>query len=55
MNDTENTCIDFKKACELGDCRGFEALQKAGQCNDMVVNPEGFENAEGYSSENIID
>jgi len=39
LNDIKNTCIDLKKSCELGDCRGFEVLQKAGQCSDAALNP----------------
>lgn len=39
LNDIEHTCIDFKKACEFGDCRGFETLQNAGKCSDMELNP----------------
>ena len=32
LNDMENTCKDFKKACELGDCRGLETLKKENKC-----------------------
>jgi TonB family protein len=36
LNYTSNTCADFKKACDLGDCRGYEALKKASRCPDDV-------------------
>jgi TonB family protein len=32
LNDNYNACSDFKRACELGDCRGLEYLQKKGVC-----------------------
>lgn len=32
LKDIENTCADLKKACELGDCRGFDIMHKAGKC-----------------------
>ncbi len=33
LNDSEKMCLDLKKACELGDCRGIEALKKSGECS----------------------
>jgi TonB family protein len=33
LNDSENMCLDIKKACDLGDCRGLELAQKAGKCS----------------------
>lgn len=33
LNDMEKTCRDMQKACNLGDCRGLEILQKAGNCS----------------------
>ncbi len=39
LNDLENMCLDIKKACDLGDCRGLELAQKAGKCSaDAVGN-----------------
>lgn len=32
LNDNNNACGDFKRACELGDCRALEYLQKKGTC-----------------------
>jgi len=32
LNDNNNACGDFKRTCELGDCRGLEYLQKKGTC-----------------------
>lgn len=32
LNDNYNTCNDFKRACELGDCRGFEYMKTQGVC-----------------------
>jgi TonB family protein len=34
LNDSEKMCLDIKKACDLGDCRGLELAQKAGKCSD---------------------
>jgi TonB family protein len=33
LNDSENMCLDIKKACDLGDCRGFELAKNAGKCS----------------------
>ncbi|MBN1832233.1 MAG: TonB family protein [Deltaproteobacteria bacterium] len=33
MKNTGNMCIDLKKACDLGDCRGFDSAKKAGTCS----------------------
>ena len=33
LKDTENMCLDLRKDCELGDCRGIEAARKAEKCN----------------------
>ena len=38
LNDIGNMCIDLKKACELGDCRGLEIAQYSGKCTDDVAN-----------------
>lgn len=38
MNDTDNMCSDYKKACELGECRGYELLKNSGLCNDSDEN-----------------
>jgi TonB family protein len=37
LNDSENMCLDLKKACNLGDCRGLELAQKAGKCSADVA------------------
>ncbi len=37
LKDTENMCLDIKKACDLGDCRGLELAQKAEKCSGDTV------------------
>jgi len=32
LKETGNMCLDLKKVCELGDCRGIESVQKAEKC-----------------------
>ena len=32
LKDAGNMCLDLKKVCELGDCRGIESAQKAEKC-----------------------
>ena len=32
LKDSENMCLDIKKACDLGDCRGLELAKNAGRC-----------------------
>ena len=38
LGDNEAACIDYKKACELGDCRAYDALEKAGICLSPTLN-----------------
>jgi len=47
LKDIDHACIDLKKACELGDCRGFEIVQKAGKCNDNASNPSDIVAGDG--------
>jgi hypothetical protein len=32
LGNTRMACSDWKRACELGDCRGYEFLRKRGDC-----------------------
>jgi TonB family protein len=34
LNNISDGCLDFKKACNLGDCKGYKTFQKAGLCHD---------------------
>lgn len=34
LKDNTNACIDFKKACDFGDCRAFEHMKNKGVCSD---------------------
>ncbi len=34
LNDEENMCADFKKACALGDCEGLQWARSAEQCGN---------------------
>ncbi len=38
LNDNDNMCLDLEKACELGDCRGYDHAKKAGKCIDNAVD-----------------
>ena len=33
LKEPENMCLDIKKACDLGDCRGLDLAKNAGKCS----------------------
>jgi TonB family protein len=34
LKDIDNMCLDLKRVCEFGDCKGFDSAKKAGKCGD---------------------
>ena len=37
LKDRKKGCLDFRRACQLGDCRGYEKAKRAGICDESPV------------------
>ncbi|MFC1494773.1 TonB family protein [Thermodesulfobacteriota bacterium] len=38
LKDIDSMCLDLKKVCDLGDCKGFDSAKKAGKCSGDVAD-----------------